>query len=108
MHELKRAQFHVLFALSKRPLHGLAIADEVDALTDGQLLIGPGTLYRTLEELAGAGHIEEVKGPEEKRGRRRRFYQLTRSGLSVLRRDTARLEEIVLVAKERDLLTGGA
>ena len=108
MHELKRAEFHVLLALSKRPLHGLAIADEVDSVTDGKLLLGPGTLYRSLQELSRAGRIDEVDGPESERGRRRRFYQLTKTGLSALRRDTARLESIVAVARTRDLLAGDA
>ena len=106
MHELKRAEFHVLFALSGRQLHGLAIADEVDAVTDGQLMLGPGTLYRTLQELSRAGLIEEDEGPPEERGGRRRFYQITKNGLAVLRRDAARLEGIVTLARSRDLLAG--
>ncbi len=108
MHELKKAEFHTLFALSKRVLHGLAIAEEVDAVTDGKLLLGPGTLYRTLQELVRTAHIEEVDGPEEERGNRKRFYQLTPQGLTVLRRELARLEDIVAIANTRDVLAGDA
>ena len=109
MHELKRAEFHILFALAAEPsMHGLAIADAIDAVTGGQLLIGPGTLYRTLHELVRAGSITEVDGPQEARGRRRRFYALTPSGRAVLRRDAARLGAIVELAEARDLLPGDA
>lgn len=108
MHELKKAEFHILFALSKRALHGLAIAEEVDAVTDGKLLLGPGTLYRTLQELVRTDHIEEVDGPEQERGSRRRFYQLTPEGLTVLRRELDRLEDIVAIASTRNVITGDA
>ena len=105
MHELKRPEFHVLFALSNRVLHGLAISEDVDRVTDGQVLLGPGTLYRTLQELLRTGHIEEVAGPVEQRGKRRRFYQLTPEGLTVLKREAARLQTLVSLARDRKILT---
>ena len=43
--------FHILLALSEGPLHGLGIADRVEAATEGAVDLGPGTLYRSLKEM---------------------------------------------------------
>ena len=60
---------------------------------------------RELGELVRTGHIEEVAGPVEQRGKRRRFYRLTPEGLTVLKRETARPETLVSLARDRKILT---
>ncbi|MDH3422223.1 MAG: PadR family transcriptional regulator, partial [Gemmatimonadota bacterium] len=72
--------FFVLVALSKGPSHGLGIAEDVAAFTEGQVLLGPGTLYRCLRELAEAGSIERVDINEGPDVRHRKYYRLTPAG----------------------------
>jgi DNA-binding PadR family transcriptional regulator len=94
--------FHILLALSDRPLHGLGIAERVEAATEGEMQLGPGTLYRSLKEMAGAGLIREVDEPDA--DPRRRYYELTARGRHVAQEEAERLERIVGVARSRNLL----
>ena len=55
---LTRNEFHVLLALLPASRHGYGIMQDVDALTDGALRLGPGTLYSAIKRLVNAGLIE--------------------------------------------------
>ena len=105
---LTPAVFHILLALSGGARHGYAIMKEVEALTDGQMVMGPGTLYGTIKRLLQAGLIEETEAPpgEELDDRPRRFYQLTNHGRRLLQAEAARLEKLVQVARTRQILQG--
>lgn len=72
--------FFVLLALSKGPSHGLGIAEDVAKFTEGEVLLGPGTLYRCLKELSAAGSIERVDIDEGPDARHRKYYRLTAAG----------------------------
>lgn len=101
---LKTPVFHILLALSERALHGLGVADEVEDATDGVVELGPGTLYRSLKEMAERGLIREVEAPEEDADPRRKYYRITRRGREVVAAEAGRLERLVEVARARDLL----
>ena len=75
------ASFYVLLALSRGPAHGLGIADDVAALTDGEVLLGPGTLYRCLKDLTRAGAIERVDVEDPPGVTHRKYYRITSAGL---------------------------
>ena len=96
--------FHILLALSERALHGLGIAERVEAVTDGAVELGPGTLYRSLKEMTRGGLIREVDAPEPGADPRRRYYALTPRGRRVAEEEAERLERIVGVARARKLL----
>jgi len=68
----------LLAAVQSRPLHGYAIAETLRTRSDGTFDLPEGTLYPALHRLERAGllssHWAEVNG------RRRRVYQLTRTG----------------------------
>ena len=96
--------FHILLALSERPLHGLGIAERVETASDGRVRLGPGTLYRSLKEMVGSGLIREVDAPEPGADPRRRYYALTSLGLRVAEDEAERLERLVGVARDRNLL----
>jgi DNA-binding PadR family transcriptional regulator len=72
--------FFVLVALSKGPSHGLGIAEDVADFTAGEVLLGPGTLYRCLKELSDAGSIERVEVDEGPDVTHRKYYRLTARG----------------------------
>ena len=101
---MKPAVFHILLALSARDLHGLGIAEAVDVATDGDVLLGPGTLYRSLKEMTRDGLIESVPAPTGEEDPRRRFYRVTEAGRIEARGEAARMERLVEVARANRVL----
>lgn len=99
---LKPAVFHILLALSQGQLHGLAIADSVEAETDGQIRLGPGTLYRSLKEMAEAGLVVQVRVGDE--DPRRKIYEISADGRSLVQAEAQRLARVVEVARSRKVL----
>ena len=98
------AVFHILLALARVDLHGLGIAKAVDEATDGSMRLGPGTLYRSLKEMAADDLIHEVEAPAGSEDPRRRFYRITEQGRALARTEAARLARIVEVARENHVL----
>ena len=97
---LQPAAFHILLALSGSECHGYGIIQDVEARTGGALRLSPGTLYRTIQRLLEEGAIEEPRKPSgPTNDPRRRYYRITPFGLSVVRAETARLTELVRIAK---------
>jgi DNA-binding PadR family transcriptional regulator len=95
---------HILVSLSGGTRHGYAIAQEVEAMTEGVVRLGPGTLYGSLQRLADGGLIREADAREEPpdgRGERRRYYEITAAGRRALRADTDRLAKAVRLARAR-------
>lgn len=101
---LRPAVLHILLALSERDLHGLGIADEIERASEGVLELGPGTLYRSLSEMAEAGLIRGVEAPDGDADPRRKYYRISASGRSLLSEETARLQRLVDRARERKVL----
>ncbi len=100
---LSQTAFHVLVALAGGPSHGYAIAREVEELTEGRIVMGPGTLYGSLQRMRSAGLIEESKNPGEEgvHAERRRYYRVTPVGSEALRAESGRLLRAVTVAQAR-------
>jgi len=98
---LPNATLHVLLALADGPRHGYGIAQAVDALSDGRVTMGPGTLYGTIKKLLGSGLIEEAdwRPDPELDDERRRYYKLTGHGGAVLKAELDRLNDLVRAAK---------
>lgn len=105
---LRAPVYHILLALASRDLHGLGIADEVEAASEGVLELGPGTLYRSLSEMAEAGLIRGVDAPDEGADPRRKYYGITAEGRELLAEETARLSRLVDRARARNTLPEGA
>jgi DNA-binding PadR family transcriptional regulator len=95
--------FHVLVALAEGPRHGYAIAREVEDLSDGRVVMGPGTLYGSLQRMQQAGLIEEAENPGEEglHAERRRYYRMTPLGSAALWSESERLLRTASVAQER-------
>ena len=103
---LTPAVLHILLALADGEQHGYAIAQAVEALTEGTVRMGPGTLYGSIGRMVAGGLIEESIRP---RGRaadddRRRFYRMTALGRRVLESETERLARVVAVARTKNVL----
>lgn len=95
--------FHMLVALTEGPGHGYGIAQVVEESTDGRVVLGPGTLYGSLQRMVGWGLIEEADNPGEKglHAERRRYYRLTPLGSTALRAESERLLRAVETVRER-------
>src|SRR5215216_1003886 len=78
---------HILLALAEADRHGYAIAQEVEALTEGRVGMGPGTLYGSIQRMLAAGLLAEAPVPRAKRAsedERRRYYRATPLGQRAL------------------------
>jgi len=103
---LSPAVFHILLALADEERHGYGIMQEVERRTDGQVQLGPGTLYGAIKRLLANHLIVEVdeRPDPDLDDERRRYYRLTDFGLGVLSAEAARLDEMVRQARAKQLL----
>lgn len=103
---LTPAVFHILLALSDGHSHGYGIMQDVEAFTAGEIRLGPGTLYRSIQRMLVDGLIEELEIAlhDESDDDRRRHYRLTKKGLEIAQREARRLAALVEIARQRDLL----
>ncbi len=103
---LTPAVFHILLALADGERHGYGIMLEVERMTAGQLRLGPGTLYRSIQRMLVDGLIVERKEAVDPDvdDERRRYYRLTKLGLEVGRAEARRLDTLVKAARQRGLL----
>jgi DNA-binding PadR family transcriptional regulator len=97
---------HVLLALADEPQgkHGYAIAREVEEVTEGQVRMGAGTLYGSIQRMLDAALIEERRARSTPERDRRRYYRITPFGRRVLALELARLSEVVAIARRKQLL----
>ena len=74
---LTPAVFNILLALADSEKHGYGIMLEVEANTNGQVLMGPGTLYGSIKRMLKAGLIEESdeRADPEMDDQRRQLYE---------------------------------
>ena len=73
----------ILKALSLEPMHGWAVAQRLEQLSQDALQVGQGSLYPALQRLEEKGWIEsEWKVTEQ--NRRARYYELTPAGRRAL------------------------
>jgi DNA-binding PadR family transcriptional regulator len=93
-------EFHVLLALLNGPRHGYGLMQDVEDLSNGELRLGPGTLYTAIKRLRSSGLISETNAD----GDRRRCYKLTRKGNAVAEEEARRLQDLVRIARKRGLL----
>lgn len=97
------AQLHILLALATGDKHGYAIMREVEALTEGAVTMGPGTLYGAVKKMLNAALIEESdeRPDPELDDQRRRYYRLTALGGRVLDAEINRMEQLARAARSR-------
>jgi len=77
----------VLKVLGDGPLHGYAIAVRLERLSDAILAVEEGSLYPALYRMETRGWLTSEWSVTDK-GRRARFYKLTRSGRAQLAAET--------------------
>ena len=83
---LSEATYYIMMALVE-PLHGYAVMQKIERVSQGTVRVGPGTLYGVFDNLEASGLIEMVKEED-----RRKSYALTAKGREVLLSQIKRLE----------------
>ncbi len=93
--------FHILLALADQPRHGYAIMQDVAERTRGEIRLGAGTLYRSIQRMLEQGLILETRRRPAPAfdDERRRYYQITSFGIDVARAETHRLEQLLKLAR---------
>jgi len=106
---LRPVEFHILLALASEERHGYGILQEVEAVTEGELRLEPGTLYRALHRMLADGWVaESARRPAaDVDDERRRYYRLTPAGRRVAAAEAERLRKLVSVARAHRLLSHG-
>ena len=71
-------------------------------------VLGPGTLYGSIQALLEGKLIEEVDRPEdiEVHSERRRYYRLTAAGRKLARSEAEKMAVVLRVARARKILRG--
>ena len=76
----------ILKTIAREPLHGWGISKRMKELSGDQLSVGQGSLYPALHRLEQQGWVTAV-WKDTDRGRRAKFYVLTRDGAKQLDRE---------------------
>lgn len=69
----------ILKTLALQPLHGWAISERIQQISDDVLQVHQGSLYPALHRLERRGWIKANWGTSDN-NRRAKYYELTRSG----------------------------
>ena len=80
--------FYILYCLRQNQ-HGYGISRQVKAMTDGEVVISPGTMYGTLSKMERDGLIAFVREEEK-----RKIYCITELGQRILDIEIRRIERL--------------
>lgn len=86
--------FYILLCL-REERHGYSITRKVEEMTDGEIVIKPGTMYGSLSKMEKDGLIHFVREEEK-----RRIYHITELGTEVLELEKKRIERLYRNVKE--------
>ena len=97
---LTEAVFYILLSVYL-PMHGYAIMQNIDRLSNGRVLLGAGTLYGAINTLVERGWITGASGGKDTR---KKDYIITDDGRNAVRKEIERLEELL---KNGKIIAGG-
>ena len=87
---LTESMFYVLMAFCRESMCGIDVAAFIDKRTQGQVQIGPATLYTILGKFVKEKYIVET----EVLGRKR-TYRITEKGIDAYQTEVARLRRCI-------------
>ena len=93
---LTEAFYYILLALRK-PNHGYGVIQEIEELTGGRVVLGPGTLYGALQTMQKREWIRIYSQDTE--SRKKKEYIITDLGRAAFEAEKSRLEELLSNAK---------
>ncbi|MDY2725589.1 PadR family transcriptional regulator [Anaerostipes faecalis] len=86
--------FYILMCLQEE-MHGYSIVQKVEAMTDGDVKLSPGTMYGSLSKMEKDGLIRFVREEEK-----RKIYVITELGQEVLQLERKRIARLYRNMKE--------
>jgi DNA-binding PadR family transcriptional regulator len=98
---MKPAMFFLLVSLAAGDRHGYALRKDVAARSQGQVRLGPASLYRAIATLVEDGLIAESsrRPAAELDDERRRYFKITDRGRRKLAAEARRLEALAAAAR---------
>ncbi|MCC3869199.1 PadR family transcriptional regulator [Terrisporobacter mayombei] len=88
--QLTEPGYYILLALLV-PMHGYGISKYIEDLTEGEVSIGPATMYTMLKKMQAQDYIS-LAGEEA----RKKIYKLTDKGNMVIRKEQERRYKMAL------------
>jgi PadR family transcriptional regulator, regulatory protein PadR len=85
----------ILQTLTLQPLHGYAIAQHIEQLSQDVLTVEQGSLYPALERLQTKGWVTSKWG-QSPTGRRARYYTITAAGRRKLGDEISSFDRVLL------------
>ncbi|MDF1507189.1 helix-turn-helix transcriptional regulator [Robertmurraya sp. DFI.2.37] len=95
LEQLTDSVFYIMAALTE-PRHGYAVMNLVEETTNGQVVIGPASLYTIIKKLLN----EQLISLHDDTDSRRKVYVLTEKGRDILRVDIKRRKIMVELAEK--------
>jgi DNA-binding PadR family transcriptional regulator len=95
--------YHILLSLANEDRHGYGIIKQVAEDTGGRVDLEAGTLYAAIKRMKDAGWIENAP-TQIGEDSRRRTYALTDFGRAVILAESQRLEALVQLARDAQIL----
>ena len=89
----------ILMSLADKPRHGYALMHDIEALSNGRVLLSTGTLYGALRRLLECLWIERFQ--QEDTSRDKQAYRLTLTGRRQLRLELDRMRQLTRAAAAR-------
>ncbi len=86
--------FYILLCLQEE-MHGYSIVQKVEALTEGEIRLSPGTMYGSLSKMEKDGLIQFIREEDK-----RKIYRITGLGQEVLELEMMRIERLYRNLKE--------
>ena len=93
---LTEAVFYIMLSLHE-PMHGYAIMQNIEKLTDGRVVLGPGTLYGAITALVEKKWISALSSEGDSR---KKEYVITEAGKKVFLGELDRLRELLRSGEE--------
>lgn len=92
---LSETMHYILLAL-REPLHGYAVMQKIEGMSNGSVVLAPGTLYGAIENLKKHGWIEPIGDSG-----RRKVFMITAEGAAILKVEQERLSHILSLYDRR-------
>ena len=94
LEQLTDSVFYIMAGFAV-PRHGYAVMSLVEELTEGEVVIGPASLYTIIKKLIKEQYIVLYDDSDS----RRKIYVLTEKGRAVLKHDIERRKKMVVFAE---------
>ena len=93
---MTETSFYILFSLQNE-MHGYGVIQYVKELTDGEIVLGAGTVYTSFSKMEKDGLIVFARSEGN-----RKFYEIAELGREVLSLEIKRIERL-----HRNIMSGG-